>query len=337
MGLFSPNWKTSDKKKSFKAIESSRKITDDKGLKQVAIEAGLPDVRIDAAYRIKDPSILRELAMSDDIYVSAVAVERINDKAVLKEIALGTGAAGDRAVQKISNRDALNEIAKTALNNKAAQKAKEQLDFLDNLDALIGIAGVSFDQAESESLFENYDYSDKQTHKIIAAIVSKIKDTETIDIVLNTYMSWGSSSPIITQSARLRKVELLGNHLKNGQVLILRCKKCGEPVRYVGYFDKVLRDSWEEKGDYVCGCTECAASPSGFPDMPDWDVSIQDEPIEGDRFKLCPICMKPKSMDVRIKPLSYCINLDSDRSRDHLKHITSKYRGIYIPWKKAVW
>ena len=33
---------------------------------------------------------------------------------------------------------------------------------------------------------------------------------------------------------------------------IFRCRKCGKTVRYAGYFDRELRDSWVEKGDYTC-------------------------------------------------------------------------------------
>ena len=86
MGLFTPKWKTNDRSKQIKAVEAVRKVTNEKELKQIALEAPLPDVRMIAVYQMKDPALLREMAISGDKYVSKQAVEKISNRDLLAEI-----------------------------------------------------------------------------------------------------------------------------------------------------------------------------------------------------------------------------------------------------------
>jgi hypothetical protein len=66
MGLFTPKWKTNDRSKQIKAVEAVRKVTNEKELRRIALEAPLPDVRMIAVYQMKNLAQLREMALSGD-------------------------------------------------------------------------------------------------------------------------------------------------------------------------------------------------------------------------------------------------------------------------------
>ena len=341
MGLFAPKWKTNDQYKKSKAIEAVKKISDETELRQIAMEAPLPDVRMAAVYQMRDPFLLKEMAFSKDKSVSWAAIDNIADENSLAEIACGNGAAAGHAAKKVFNQAALAMIAQNAVNYEAREEAGKRHDRLVKLNEIVGLPGVDLDKmtdnGKLRDLINNFSFRNDQFHRIVAAAISAAKDAETADLIIEKYMSWGEKHDAPIESARLKKIEVISKQAGADDTVVMKCKKCGELVRYEGYFDSELRDSWVEKGDYVCGCIRHEASDKGFPKEPAWEPAILDGEIEGDKFRLCAVCMKPNGIDVNIKPLSRCINLDPDHSKDRLKHINSKYRGIYIPWKRAVW
>ena len=344
MGIFTPKWKTNDRSKQIKAVEAVRKVTNEKELRRIALEAPLPDVRMIAVYQMKDPALLKEMALCGDKYVSWAAIDNITDQNTLKEIACGNAVNAGRAVEKISNRDLLAEIVEKGASKEAREKAGTQLDFLNLLYETVETSGIDINQKvrhwTMKELLENFDFTD-DTHagKVVPAIISEMTGTGMIDKLVEACRFWIRSKDTIAESARLRKLELQFDSLDKDEFLIFRCKKCGQTVRYAGYFESELRDSWVEKGDYTCGCIEHPASTAGFPNEPAWEIVVSRNPIEGDKFRLCPVCMKPNSIDVRIKPLSRCNMLDGETDFQHLnKWKTEYYRlGFYIPWHRAKW
>ena len=322
MGLFTPKWKTNDRSKRIKAVEAVRKVTNEKELKRIALEAPLPDVRMIAVYQMKDPALLREMAISGDKYVSKQAVE------------------------KISNRDLLAEIVEKAASQEAKEQAGTQLDFLTLLYEAAEASGIDINRRVEHGtlreLIEGFDFTD-DTHagKVVSAIISQMTDTEMIDKLVEACKLWRNSKDAVAESARLRKLELQFDSLDKDEFLVFRCKKCGQTVRYAGYFESELRDSWVEKGDYTCGCIEHPATTAGFPNEPAWEIAVSRNPIEGDKFRLCPVCMKPDGIDTEgpIKLLSRCSMLDGKKDFQHAnKWKTEYYRlGLYIPWHRATW
>lgn len=344
MGLFSPKWKTNDRSKQIKAVEAVRKVTNEKELRRIALEAPLPDVRMIAVYQMKDPAQLRETALFGDKYASWAAIDNITDQNTLKEIACGNVVNAGRAAEKISNRNLLAEIVEKAASQEAKEKAGTQLNFLNLLYETVETSGVDINQKvrhwTMKELLENFDFTD-DTHarKVVPAIISEITDTEIIDKLVEACKLWRNSKDAVAESARLRKLELQFDGLDKDEFLIFRCKKCGQTVRYAGYFESELRDSWVEKGDYTCGCIEHPARMTGFPNEPAWEIAVSRNPIEGDKFRLCPVCMKPNSIDVRIKPLSRCNMLDGEKDFQHANKWKTEYfkLGIHIPWHRAKW
>ncbi len=344
MGLFTPKWKTNDRSKQIKAVEAVRKVTNEKELRRIALEAPLPDVRMSAVYQMKDPALFREMALSGDKYVSWAAIDNITDQNTLKEIACGNVDNAGRAAEKISNRDLLAEIVEKAVSQEAKEKAGTQLDFLKLLYEAVETSGIDVNRKvrhwTMKELLENFDFTD-DTHagKIVPAIISQMTDTGKIDKLVEACRFWIRSKDTVAESARLRKLELQFCDLDKDEFLVFRCRKCGQTVRYVGYFDRELRDSWVEKGDYTCGCIEHAATTAGFPNEPAWEIAVSGNPIEGDKFRLCPVCMKPNSIDVHIKPLSRCNMLDGEEDFQHTSKWKNEYDrlGFHIPWHRAKW
>ena len=95
MGLFTPKWMTEDRNKQIVALNAVSKVTNENVLKRIALEAPLPDVRVAAVYQMKDPALLREIAFSDDKYVSRAAINNITEPNALKEIACENITDGD--------------------------------------------------------------------------------------------------------------------------------------------------------------------------------------------------------------------------------------------------
>lgn len=345
MGLFTPKWMTEDRNKQIVALNAVSKVTNENVLKRIALEAPLPDVRVAAVYQMKDPALLREIAFSDDKYVSRAAINNITEPNALKEIACENITDAKRVVEKISDRDLLNEIVEKAVSQEAKEKAGTQLDFLNLLYEAVETSGIDTNQRvrhwTMKELLEEFDFTDdRHAGKVVPAIISQMTDTGMIDKIVEACKLWHNSKDSVAASARLRKLELQFDGLSNDELLVFRCRKCGRTVRYVGYFDKELRDSWVEKGDYTCGCIEHPATKAGFPNEPAWEIAaVSRNTIEGDQFRLCPICMKPNSTDVKIKPLARCNMLDGEKDFQHANKWKTEYNrlGIHIPWDRAKW
>ena len=90
-----------------------------------------------------------------------------------------------------------------------------------------------------------------------------------------------------------------------------------------------------------CGCIEHPATTAGFPNEPAWEIAVSRNPIEGDKFRLCPVCMKPDGIDTEgpIKLLSRCSMLDGKKDFQHANKWKTEYfkLGIHIPWHRAKW
>jgi hypothetical protein len=203
MGLFTPKWKTNDRSKQIKAVEAVRKVTNEKELKRIALEAPLPDVRMIAVYQMKDPALLREMAISGDKYVSKQAVE------------------------KISNRDLLAEIVEKAASQEAKEQAGKQLDFLTLLYEAAESSGIDINRRVEHGtlreLIEGFDFTD-DTHarKVVPAIISQMTDTEMIDKLVEACKLWRNSKDAVAESARLRKLEVQFDGLDKDEFLIFR-------------------------------------------------------------------------------------------------------------------
>ena len=63
MALFEPVWKTSKEEKLDEAMAAVRAIEDPKKLRDVAMNALLPEVRLEAVERISDEHLLREIVV----------------------------------------------------------------------------------------------------------------------------------------------------------------------------------------------------------------------------------------------------------------------------------
>jgi hypothetical protein len=181
MGLFTPKWKTNDRSKQIKAVEAVRKVTNEKELKRIALEAPLPDVRMAAVYQMKDPAQLREMAFSGDKYVSWAAIDNITDQNTLKEIACGNVVNPGRAAEKISNRNLLTEIVENAVSQEAKEKAGTQLDFLNLLYEAVETSDIDINQKvrhwTMKELLENFDFTDDTyAGKVVPAIISQMTE-----------------------------------------------------------------------------------------------------------------------------------------------------------------
>lgn len=214
-----------------------QKVTNEKELKRIALEAPLPDVRMAAVYRMKDPEQLREMAFSGDRYVSRAAIDNITDPETLKETACGNGADAGRAAQKISDRDLLAEIARKASNREAKEKAGAQLDFLTLLYEAVRTSGADISRRTEygtlEGLIGNFDFTDDTyAGKVVPAIISEMTDTGMIDRLVQACGMWRRSKDAAAKSARVRKLELLCNGIDRDQFLVFLCRKCGKTVRY---------------------------------------------------------------------------------------------------------
>jgi hypothetical protein len=85
MGLFTPAWKSKNKKRALRAVG---KMTDQEKLGRVAKEAYCREARVPAVEKLADPAVLAYIAKNDsDSSVRLAAVKRVTDPAVLADIA----------------------------------------------------------------------------------------------------------------------------------------------------------------------------------------------------------------------------------------------------------
>lgn len=115
MSLFEPVWKTNKEEKLNEAMSAVQAIEDPKKLRDVAMNALLPEVRLEAVNRLADEKLLREVVVGENTNFDArkAAVQKINDEAVLAEIAeqRSTYPADGEAIAKLENPELLKKIA----------------------------------------------------------------------------------------------------------------------------------------------------------------------------------------------------------------------------------
>ncbi|MBR6090719.1 MAG: hypothetical protein IKP86_12350 [Anaerolineaceae bacterium] len=115
MALFEPAWKTNKEEKLDDAMIALRAIDDPKKLRDVAMTALLPEVRLEAVSRITDEQLLLEIVVGKETNFDArkAAVRKINDENILAEIAVQRSAypADGEAIAKLENVELLKKIA----------------------------------------------------------------------------------------------------------------------------------------------------------------------------------------------------------------------------------
>ncbi len=115
MSLFEPIWKTNKEEKLDEAMIAVRAIDDQKKLRDVAMNAQLPEVRLEAVNKLSDEKLLREVVVGEDTNFDArkAAVNKINDETTLAEIAEQRSAypADGEAIAKLENPELLKKIA----------------------------------------------------------------------------------------------------------------------------------------------------------------------------------------------------------------------------------
>lgn len=115
MSLFEPVWKTNNEEKLDEAMIAVRAMEDPKKLRDVAMNAELPMVRMEAVSRIADEKLLREIVVGKSTNFDArkAAIQKIKDEGILAEIAELRSAypADGEAIAKLENPELLKKIA----------------------------------------------------------------------------------------------------------------------------------------------------------------------------------------------------------------------------------
>jgi hypothetical protein len=138
MGLFTPAWKS---KNTDKAVKAVAKITDQKKLERIALEAPDGHARHAAVKEITDQSALADVAKNSEsglVRVAAVekirtaeitAVEKITDQSALTEFAKNSefGSVREAAVKKLFAKLDLADVAKKAKYGYIRQVAVEKI------------------------------------------------------------------------------------------------------------------------------------------------------------------------------------------------------------------
>lgn len=135
MGLYVPKWKTNDRKKLNKVLKSVEKVTDQKTLKEIALQAHFREIRLAALDRISDQEILKELGTTFDPLICGAAMEKIEDEALIKEIVVRGSCPYVlvEAVKKIKRTDLLVDIACSNASEPIVCQALKQIEDLEVL------------------------------------------------------------------------------------------------------------------------------------------------------------------------------------------------------------
>ena len=135
MPLFEPVWKTNKEEKLDEAMAAVRGISDPKKLYEIALTAGLSEVRCEAVYKITDQQILRSIVIHADSAFDArkEAIHRITDENILAEIAVMRSCypADGEAIARLENQELLKRIAMSESGweqSKAVYKIRSQAD-----------------------------------------------------------------------------------------------------------------------------------------------------------------------------------------------------------------
>ena len=133
MALFEPGWKTNNPENLETALDSLNGVKDPKKLREAAMTAFLPEVRLAAVEKISDEQLLREIVVGKETNFDArkAAIQKINDEAILAEIAVQRTAypADGEAIAKLENQQLLKEIAMSETGweqSKAVYKITDQ-------------------------------------------------------------------------------------------------------------------------------------------------------------------------------------------------------------------
>ncbi|MBQ6503933.1 MAG: hypothetical protein IJI57_08500 [Flexilinea sp.] len=133
MALFEPGWKTNKPENLEAALDSLNGVKDPKKLRDAAMTALLPEVRLAAVEKISDEQLLREIVVGKETNFDArkAAIQKINDEAILAEIAVQRSAypADGEAIAKLENPQLLKEIAMSETGweqSKAVYKITDQ-------------------------------------------------------------------------------------------------------------------------------------------------------------------------------------------------------------------
>ena len=133
MSLFDPAWKTNKEEKLDEAMAALRAISDEEKLRDAAMSALLPEIRLEAVSRIENEKLLREIVLGEETNFDArkAAIQKISDEAILREIAVMRSAypADGEAIAKLENIALLKEIAMSETGHeqsKAVYKIKDQ-------------------------------------------------------------------------------------------------------------------------------------------------------------------------------------------------------------------
>ena len=135
MSLFEPLWKTNKPELMTEALDMVSVISDQKKLRNVALNASLSEVRCAAVKRITDEQILRDIILTKDsaFDVRKAAVHRIQDEGILTEIAMMRSCypADGEAIAQLENQELLKKIAMSETGweqAKAVYKIKTPAD-----------------------------------------------------------------------------------------------------------------------------------------------------------------------------------------------------------------
>lgn len=115
MALFEPAWKTNKPENLEMALDALNGVKDPKKLRDAAMTAPLPEVRLAAVEKISDEDLLREIVVGEDTNFDArkAAVRKIENEQILAEIAVKRSAypADGEAIAMLENPELLKKIA----------------------------------------------------------------------------------------------------------------------------------------------------------------------------------------------------------------------------------
>lgn len=133
MALFEPGWKTNKPENLETALDSLNGVRDPKKLRDAAMTALLPEVRLAAVEKISDEQLLRDIVIGESANFDArkAAIQKITDEQILAEIAVMRSAypADGEAIAKLENPQLLKEIAMSESGweqSKAVYKITDQ-------------------------------------------------------------------------------------------------------------------------------------------------------------------------------------------------------------------
>jgi len=206
MGLFTPAWKSKDKKKAIEAVE---KLTDQSVLKKVALNDSHKIVRRTAVGNITNQPFLKEVALNDShLDVCLVSVNNITDQSFLKEIALKASHIDVClfAVRKITEQSILAELALTRERSLVFLLKKMQDGKKVKMQDLV--------TASAQKLIELYSLSpkgegfltDSNAVEPVRAVGKLLNNTGGFQLMLHTHGQFAASYSVYGAARNLEMV-----------------------------------------------------------------------------------------------------------------------------------